>query len=353
MEHVKEYAIFMLDPQGRVATWNKGAERILGYSEAEILGQPAAVLFTPEDREAAVPEQEMKKAIEKGWSEDDRWQMRKDGTRFWASGAVEPLWTTDRRLRGFAKILRDKTSEKQAADALRETERRKDEFLAVIGHELRNPLAPIQNAAQILELRGSDPATVAWARALIARQVRHLARLVDDLLDISRISRRKFRLRKGRLDLVQLVRDSVQDHRRGLEQLALTLDLSLPDRPVYVVGDGTRISQILGNLLNNAGKFTNPGGTVSVSLHGEEREAVLKVRDTGVGIDPALLPQIFDPFMQGERNLPRNPGGLGLGLALVKGLVEAHRGTVRVHSGGVGKGAEFTIRLPLEPEPAQ
>jgi PAS domain S-box-containing protein len=233
----------------------------------------------------------------------------------------------------------------------READRRKDEFLAMLSHELRNPLAPIRNAVAVLRLRGADAETVAWAREIVERQSAHLARLVDDLLDASRLTRRKVRLRQERLDLGALVRTTCDDHRGDLEAAGLALEVEAPAGPVWVSGDRTRLAQVLGNLLANAAKFTDRGGRATVRLAAAGDRAAVAVSDTGVGVDPAMLPRLFEAFSQADRSLERSQGGLGLGLALVKGLVELHGGGVRADSAGPGRGATFTFWLPLDAEP--
>ncbi len=269
----------------------------------------------------------------------------------------QPLLETDGSVSGIFAHGVDVTENVETAEALREADRRKDEFLAMLGHELRNPLAPIRNAVQILRQAGHDEALLEMARGMIDRQVSHLARLVDDLLDVSRISRGKVLLRKERLDLAELVRDTVEDHRRGLEAGGLTVELTLSGGPLWVEGDGTRLAQVLGNLLNNAGKFTDPGGRVTVELSGGTQAgtsplgmagmAEITVEDTGIGMDPEMLERLFETFSQADRTLDRSRGGLGLGLALVKGLMELHGGEVQAGSAGLGRGSRFTLRLPL------
>jgi signal transduction histidine kinase/ActR/RegA family two-component response regulator len=237
---------------------------------------------------------------------------------------------------------------RREAEALREAERRKDEFLALLGHELRNPLAPLQNALHVLRLRGADPPTVAWAQDVADRQVRQLTRLVDDLLDVSRIARGKLLLRRERVDLVRLVGNLVEDHRRTAGEANLTLAVELPPAPVWVRGDPVRLAQVVGNLLHNAVKFTGAGGSVTVRVTSDEdgKRTVVTVRDTGIGIDPDTLPLLFQMYTQAERGLQRSRGGLGL--ALVKGLVELHGGEVQAASAGPGQGAELSVRLPLD-----
>jgi signal transduction histidine kinase len=241
--------------------------------------------------------------------------------------------------------------DRQRAVELAEADQRKDEFLAMLGHELRNPLAPIRNVLHVLQLRGDDPSTLNWIRGILVRQVGHLTRMVDDLLEVSRITRGKVKLEQARVDLAELVRDTVQDHRPALENARLTVTLAEPSGPVWVEGDAVRLAQVVGNLLHNAGKFTEPAGRVLVSLtlEPDAQRAVVAVRDTGIGIEPEMLPHIFETFAQGEAGLARTRGGLGLGLALVKSLVERHGGEVRATSAGRGQGTEVTFWLPVAP----
>jgi PAS domain S-box-containing protein len=241
---------------------------------------------------------------------------------------------------------------RQRAEQLAAEGRRKDEFLAMLAHELRNPLAPIRNAAQILRLVAPAHPAMCRAEDTIERQVAHMARLIDDLLDVSRISRGKILLRREPLDLAPLVRQAVADYRPLMEQAGLRLAVELPGQPLWLSGDPTRLAQVVSNLLHNANKFCDAGGLVTVRLWAEPdaRTAVLSVGDTGIGMGPDILARLFEPFSQADRSLDRSRGGLGLGLALVKGLVELHGGTVAAASPGEGAGSELTVRLPLKPE---
>jgi signal transduction histidine kinase len=227
--------------------------------------------------------------------------------------------------------------------------RRKDEFLALLAHELRNPLVPIRNAAQILKLMAPPDPPLRQAREMIDRQVGHMARLIEDLLDVTRISRDKILLRKERLDLVALVLATLQDYQSSLEANGLVLELQLPATPLWMMGDPTRLCQILNNVLHNANKFSDGGGRVTIRLVEEaEGVATLSVRDSGIGMEPEMLAHLFESYSQADRGLTRSRGGLRLGLALVKGLTELHGGTVSAASDGPGRGSEFTIRFPLE-----
>ncbi|HEY1189847.1 MAG TPA: response regulator [Gemmata sp.] len=253
---------------------------------------------------------------------------------------------------------------RRAEEALREANRRKDDFLAMLAHELRNPLAPIRNAVEILRLHDHPPpGVVRSVRDIVDRQATHMARLVDDLLDVTRIARGKVSLQKERCDLNRVVRETVDDYRGTVEANGLALHVRVPEGPVWVSGDRTRLSQVVGNLLNNAVKFTDRGGEVHVDVVRDgEGVVAITVRDTGIGIDAGTMKTLFEPFAQADRSLDRSRGGLGLGLALVKGLAGLHEGGVTVASDGPGRGTTLTVRLPLarpaaapagEPAPAQ
>jgi PAS domain S-box-containing protein len=350
MENVKDYAIFLLDTEGRIITWSTGAERILGYKEAEIIGQPFARVFIPEDAEQGQPEHELKVAREKGRAEDERWHIRKDGTRFWASGIVTPLWDGGGTLIGFAKILRDITERKRAEEELADANRRKDEFLAMLGHELRNPLAPVLNGLHIIEREGRDNPTIQQTVGMMDRQLRRIVRMVDDLLDVSRVTKGKIQLRRKREQLSTLVAYAVETIRPLLDSRRHQLSVALPPEAIWLDVDAARIEQALANLLSNAAKYTEPGGRIWLTVEQEGDRAIIRVKDTGVGIRPDMLNRVFDLFVQADRTLDRALGGLGIGLTLVRKLVEMHGGTVEAFSEGIGKGSEFIVRLPTVPE---
>jgi signal transduction histidine kinase/ActR/RegA family two-component response regulator len=249
---------------------------------------------------------------------------------------------------------------------LRDADRRKDEFLAMLAHELRNPLAPMRTAAEVMRLRGFENPELVWARDLMERQTGTLARLVDDLLDVSRITRGKIQLRKERLELSAFVRRMGEAYGPSVRERRHELEVRLPDRPVWVDADPMRLEQVVGNLLNNAAKYTEPGGTITLTLETVPREpghrrggakaapeAVIRVRDTGIGIAPELLSRVFELFTQADRTLDRAQGGLGIGLTLVRTLTEMHGGQVEAASAGPGQGSEFRIRLPAVDQPAR
>lgn len=355
VESVQDFAILLLDPEGRVASWNAGAERLLGYKEAEILGHDAARLFTPDDVEKGVHEQELKTALAESRASDERWHVRKDGTYLFGSGVTTPLRDDRGALRGFVKVMRDQTEKKQMeeelrnrAEALAKADQEKDEFLAVLAHELRNPLAPVFYALHILD-REPDPAVQHHTRGIVERQVHRLARLIDDLLDISRISTGKIDLRRGQVTLRRIVENAVEVARPLLEARRHELTVFLPPEEVWLEADAARLEQVLSNLLNNAAKFTGDGGRIWISAERPDDHAVLRVKDTGVGMDPDLIGRVFDLFAQGSRSLDRPQGGLGIGLTLAHRLVEMHGGTITAHSDGMGKGSEFVVSLPVLP----
>jgi signal transduction histidine kinase len=243
-------------------------------------------------------------------------------------------------------------------DALREADRRKNEFLAVLGHELRNPLAPILNAVQVIGMKPRKDADLRWCHDVVQSQVEHLARLVDDLLDVARITQGKFKLQTEPFDLATVVAHALETSRPAIESASQDLVVETPREPVRLVADPTRIAQVVSNLLNNAAKYGEPGGRVRLSAaavparHGDGREIVLSVADTGIGVSSEMLPRIFEPFMQCAGAQARSNGGLGIGLALVKRIAELHGGTVEAASAGLGRGAEFVVRFPLVPPPA-
>jgi signal transduction histidine kinase/ActR/RegA family two-component response regulator len=232
-------------------------------------------------------------------------------------------------------------------EELRDADRRKDEFLAVLAHELRNPLAPIRNALHIMRLTGGRNPGSDGVGEMIERQVNHMVRLVDDLLEVSRVTRGKIELRKSRIDVATVVRNAIETSRPVLESAGHALELDLPESPLVLEGDLVRLTQIVANLLNNAAKYTPAGGRIAVRARRDGRHAVVAVADTGIGIPPDMLRRVFEPFAQVDQHASRAQGGLGIGLTLVKRLVELHGGSVHAQSAGEGRGSEFVIRLPL------
>ncbi len=522
VEGAKDYAIVMLDPEGKLSSWNAGAAEMTGWSAAEILGRHLDCLYPRDEDGAGHARRVLDLAELTGEFQETGERVRKDGSRFWADVTVSAVRDATGQLRGFAKVTRDITERKRAEEerersrqglsrlaeaslkvvretnaegmlqaiseaallltdarlaacghgyvtgrfivggsarapgapacppgrefrmerggvymdllegadsflltdaelrahprwwglpeghvpmrglvgakltgrnaqtsgmllvtdkangeftvddesllrqlatlaslalqhievriALEESDRRKSQFIGMLSHELRNPLAPIRNSLFILGRAEPSDQQALRAKTVIDRQVSHLTRLVDDLLDVTRISSGKVQLQRELLDICEVARRTTEDYRSMFAKNGLELELQLPQGPLWIIGDRTRVAQIVGNLLHNSAKFAEAGGKATVVVEEGKalREALLRVRDTGIGITPDMVPRIFEAFAQADTTLDRSKGGLGLGLAMVKGLVEMHGGTVSVESGGAGKGAEFTVRFPLE-----
>jgi PAS domain S-box-containing protein len=351
VEGVKDYAIFMLDPEGHIASWNQGAELIKGYRPEEILGKHFSIFYPADALARGWPEHELRVAREQGRFEHEGWRLRKDGSMFWANVVLTPLYDERHRLLGFAKVTRD-LSDRKRIEALEEADIRRNEFLAMLSHELRNPLAPIRNALGVMRMSGVSESTLEWAKTVVDRQVSHLTRLVDDLLDVSRIASGKITLQREPLDVAQVVSGAVESSQPLIDSHRHTLEIRLSDEPLRIEGDLTRLSQVLMNLLNNAAQYTPEGGGIRLTVERDGEEAVIRIRDTGIGIPADLLPKVFELFMQGDRSLDRAQGGLGIGLTLVYRLVTLHGGSVEAASEGSGLGSEFIIRLPLLEVPA-
>ena len=370
VESVHDYAILSTDTAGRIVTWNSGAERVFGWSESEAIGRDVALLFVPEDRERGIPERERAEAIGAGRAEDERWHVRKDGSRFYASGMMRPIRDGRGRPCGFTKVARDMTEQRRAEEerarllareqeARREAEaasRAKDQFLAVLSHELRTPLNPILLATSAILEGPEEPEEVRPTLEMIRQNVNLQARLIDDLLDVMRIVRGKMPLHWEVADGHRLIDQAIQICRSEVfcGELRLELDLAATHR--HVNADPARLQQVFWNLIKNAVKFTPEGGTITIRTRNEDGQGVehlvVEVSDTGIGIEPEVLPRIFDPFQQGETTITRKFGGLGLGLAICKGIVDAHGGTIGVESGGKGRGTTFRVVLKALPEQA-
>jgi PAS domain S-box-containing protein len=355
LEQMEDHAILLLDADARVVGWLGGAERIFGYSAAEMVGQSAYHLFTPEDRALGLADHELEVARKDGRAEDDRWHVRNDGTRIWVNGVLVALRGADGRLVGFGKVLRDRTDVKaqiealeNRCEALARADERKNLFLGTLAHELRNPLAPLVNALEIIHLTAPAHPDLAYPVKLIDRQVEFIRRLVDDLLDITRIGAGKVQLKVERVSLNDVLARAAEACRPKAEARRQDLRVLVPALPILVDADSDRLRQVVANLLDNAVKYTPEGGGVWLKATVEGDEAVVRVEDNGVGITPEMLPRVFDLFTQEASSLGQAQGGLGLGLSLVKNLVALHGGTVQVRSEGKGKGSEFTVRLPLK-----
>ena len=347
VEGVRDYAIFMLDPQGHVVSWNLGAQINKGYTAEEIVGQHFSVFYPQEKIDAGWPEHELESALRDGRFEDEGWRIRKDGSRFWASVLITAVYDAAGDHLGFAKITRD-LSDRRRITRLETQERHLHHFLAMLGHELRNPLAPISNAVSIMQLEEPASPHLRATRDILARQVGQLSRLVDDLLDVGRIVSGKVHLRREPVRLQEVVDAAVEAATPTMQARAQQLTTEVTDEPLWVVGDKVRLVQVLNNLLNNAVKFTPEGGRICVRLSRRAGTAHLSVADNGPGIPPDQLNHVFKLFAQGDNAAVTRQGGLGIGLSVVHQMVRSHDGDVSVFSTGVpGEGAEFAIRLPL------
>jgi two-component system CheB/CheR fusion protein len=354
-ESTHDFAIIILDEQGLITDWNTGAELIFGYKSTEVIGIYYDLLFSPEDRKAGVPENELRQAREHGRGEDERWHVRKDGSRFYCSGEVTLLRAeTDM---GYVKIARDLTGHKrlheEQSKKLAETQvssHMKDEFFAVMSHELKHPLNLIQLNTEILRrlpsVRNAEKASKAVST--ISDAVASQARIIDDLLDVARIRTGKLKLQTRLLDLASIVRDIYAVVVEEYPNAEIILDAPSPDVQVPVEGDPTRLEQIIWNLLHNALKFTRQNTRIQIILGINGDHAQLQVIDNGIGLAPADIEHVFDLFSQAKpRTSAHQRDGLGIGLSLVRQLVQAHDGSVSVRSAGVGHGCAFTVLLPL------
>ena len=369
VEGVSDYAIFMLDANGNIATWNAGAKRINGYEADEIIGKHFSTFYPAKAIESGWPAHELEVAAQSGSYAEEGWRLRKGGTQFWASVTITALRDDEHRLVGFAKLTRDLTERKRAEaievasqqrDAILEAERSarmsaqqaariKDEFLATLSHELRTPLSSILGWTQILMKKGaaSAPSDLQRAIEVIDRNARAQVQLIDDLLDLSRIMTGKMRLDLQQIAIPDVVRAAIESAEPAAHAKDIRLKVILDPVPATVTADSSRLQQVVWNLLTNAIKFTPKGGRVQVLLQRVNSHIELSVSDTGIGIPPGFLPHVFDRFAQRDSSTTRSYGGLGLGLAITKQLVEMHGGSIRVTSQGEGKGATFFVDLPL------
>jgi len=366
IDAVTDYAFFSLDSAGHVQSWNTGAWKIKGYLSSEIVGRHFSVFYAPEDRAAGKPEQLLDIVRREGRVEDEGWRLRKDGSRFWANVIITALRNEKSELIGFAKVTRDLTARREAAETERdllreqtartvaetvakraeEANRIKDEFLATVSHELRTPLNAIVGWSSMLGRRELDP-SIGHAVEVIARNARAQVRIVDDILDVSRITTGKLQIEPKPTDLAGIVRQAIEVIRYSSAAKQLSISFNPTAEQYPLVGDPDRLQQVVWNLLSNAVKFTEPGGTIRIDLAEADGAVRLSVSDTGIGIEAGLLPFVFDRFTQGDSSTTRRYGGLGLGLALVRHIVELHGGTARASSAGPGQGSAFTITLPL------
>ena len=353
VDSVTDYAIFALDADGNVVTWNRGAQKLKGYEADEIIGRHFSSFYLPEQQQSAWPMRELARAAEDGQFEDEGWRVRKDGSRFWANVVITAL-KRDGELQGFAKVTRDLTrrrqmeeSERAARLAAEKANRMKDEFLATVSHELRTPLNVMTGTIwRMRSGKESDPAALGRLIDTLDRNVRLQTRLVEDLLDVSRMVTGKLQLDIAPVELGPVIETSLEvvDAAAKAKGLNISTDLA-PTGPI--LGDPQRLQQIFWNLLSNAVKFTPSSGEIQIVQRREGLDVVVAIRDTGRGIARDFLPHMFDRFSQAEESRTRSYGGLGLGLSIVKHLVEAHGGQISAESEGEHKGTTFRVSFPV------
>jgi PAS domain S-box-containing protein len=350
---VQDYAIFMVNPDGTVGSWNIGAQRIFGYLAEEVTGHHFSRFYPALEIEKGVPANHLKYAREYGRTESECHRVRKGGDSFAAQWLLTPVRSPTGELRGYSLVVRDITERKRLEEALHRraedldaANRAKEDFLATLSHELRTPLNAMLGWTRLLRLGRLDMDGTARALETIERNARLQEQLIADILDVSRIVTGKLRLEVRPIELAVLVEAAADSIRPAAEAKEITVDLSVGFRG-RVMGDPDRLQQVIWNLLTNAVKFTPSGGRVGISLSRLGRVAELTVSDTGEGIAPELLPFIFDRFRQGDTSVTRPHGGLGLGLAIVRHIVELHGGRVQVFSDGPNRGATFTVHLPI------
>jgi PAS domain S-box-containing protein len=346
VDGVTEYALIMLDENGIVSSWNAGAQRIKGYRADEILGKHYSRFYTPEDVAANKPWQQLARARAEGRMSDEGWRVRQDRSLYWAGTTITALYDAEGRLHGFAKMTQDLT-ERRRSETLVDNTQRMHEFIAMLAHELRNPVAPIRNAVALMGRKGISGPTLEAMRQTIDRQSAHLARLLDELLDVNRVARGEFAIHKESQDILEVLTRAVESSQPIIDARGHRLLVELPDGPLCVHGDATRLIQAFVNILNNAAKYTPDGGEITLRAAARQTEIEIRIRDNGEGIAAQHLERIFDLYVQIDPNKKGTLGGLGVGLALVRRVVELHAGHVYAHSPGLGQGTELVVRLPL------
>jgi len=367
IENARDYAIFSTDPDLVITSWNPGAEKLLGYTKEEAVGQHSNMIFTLEDREAGAPEAEARIASSEERAADERFHVRKDSTRFWGSGTLMRMHDNSGGAIGFVKILRDQSpardaqaallssqtnllralqENQQARAALEIADTTKDRFLAILSHELRNPLASVTSAAAMLASEETAPADRLVAARIVQRQTRTMKILLDDLLDVSRLAVEKLELHLKRVTIASVVEAALETVRPLIEDAQHALEIELPDAPIYVDVDPLRLAQVVVNLLANAAKYTPTGGKLSLQVSTDASQVTLTVSDNGIGLVADAVDRIFGFYIQEPAAFYGVNDGLGVGLALVRTIVELHDGSVSAHSDGPGQGSRFCVRLP-------
>ena len=350
-QQTSENALLITDPAGGIVWCNATCERLFGYPASELRGRSLRRLFTPEDVDKRIPEYEMHVAAHSEDMNNDRWMLRADGSRFWATGNTVGLRDKESKVIGFAKILRDSTDIKEQLETLRnqltavaDSDQHKTRFLATLSHEVRNPLSALANGLEVIK---TQPASVPQVTGMFDRQLKHLYRLADDLLDIARISTGKIKLDFQVVDVREPIANAVESVRPLLDRHQHRFVQHVLDVPMLIRADRIRLEQVFSNLLTNAAKYTPEHGQLELRASTGANEVWVHIIDNGIGIPTDTLPRVFELFTRGDAATANVKDGLGIGLSLVKEFIELHGGSVQVRSDGPGKGSEFTVRLPL------
>jgi two-component system CheB/CheR fusion protein len=352
----QQYGVVFYDNELRITGWNAGAHRITGWTASELLGRTIAILFVPEDTARRLDEHEANTVRVVGVGEDERWHLRRDGSRFWSSGLSFALTSADGEPAGFVKLFRDATHLRarmkylenvQHEGAFREHDQ--NMFIATIAHEMRNPLSPLKTAVELMKRQFGDNPRHEHAIKIMARQIGFLERLIEDLVDLTRVQTGKMRMAYETVVLQELLYEALDACSTAAQAKGLAMHQVMPPVPVKVNVDARRLLQVVVNLLNNAIKYTQDGGNIWLTATVDQTHFVCYVKDDGQGISSELLPRIFEMFTQADSSHAERGAGLGIGLSVAKEIVSLHQGTIEVRSEGAGSGSEFTMRIPQRP----
>ncbi len=347
VEGVVDYAIIMMDQEGFITSWNNGAAQLNGYAPGEIVGRHFSRLYPHEEIQSNKPWEDLIETGKRGRTVSEGWRVRRDGTRYWANNVIAALRETDDATRSYYMVTQDLT-QRRHAESLAEAAHRTNEFIAMLAHELRNPLAPIRNAVALMGRKGLGDPVLESMRQTVDRQSVHLTRIVDELLDVNRVARGRFSVERVPIDLHEVLARAIETSRPLMDRHRQVFQMDVPKAPLPVKGDAMRLVQVFVNLLNNAAKYTPEGGQIRLETELGNEEIIVRVQDNGRGIPPEALERVFELFMQIAPEARGEQGGLGVGLALVRRIVELHGGRVVARSEGLGKGSTFSVHLPLE-----
>src|SRR5215470_6587494 len=357
VDSVEEYAIYLLDPNGNIITWNTGAEKIKGFSTEEIIGKNFTSFYTADDVAAGKPQRNLREAARRGYIRDQGLRVRKDGSTFEAEVVITALRDEAGKIRGFSKVTRDITDQIRSREfqaekiAAQKASKAKDNFLAALSHELRTPLTPALAAATYLQENAEKlPPEFVEDIEIIKRNVQLQARLIDDLLDLTRIARGKLHLELEDCDAHTIIENALEIAHSAIAAKQLNVSTELEAKQYHILADCIRLQQVFWNLINNAVKFTSPSGEITIRTFNDKQARFhFEIVDTGIGIEPQRLASLFQPFEQADPSVTRQFGGLGLGLAISKRLVDLHRGTIEAESRGRSFGATFKVTLETLP----